>query len=178
MAPPGRTEKCLVTVETPSTPRALDEVRELLRGFLQWQRGRNAGNTLQLEQYFDATEYEQEVRGLPGEYALPDGALLLARVDGAAAGCVALRRLDAGACEMKRMFVDPRYQRLGLGRALGAAIIDAGREAGYALMRLDTSVRQVEAQALYASLGFRRIGPYYDMPQEVRDWLVFMERQL
>lgn len=168
----------MVSIETPATPRALDEVRDLLRAFLRWQQGRNAGNTQQLEHYFDAASYEEEVRSLPGEYAAPEGALLLARIDGEAAGCVGLRRLDAGACEMKRMFIYPRFQGLGLGRALGAAIIDAGRAAGYAMMRLDTSVRQVEAQALYASLGFTRIPPYYDLPPAVRDWLVFMERSL
>jgi GNAT superfamily N-acetyltransferase len=167
-----------ISIETPASPRSLDEVRGLLRNFLQWQRGRNAQNAQQLEQYFDAAEYEEEVRALPGEYAAPGGALLLARVDGEAAGCVALRRLDERACEMKRMFVQPRFQRLGLGRMLGAAVIQAGRAAGYALMRLDTSVRQTEAQALYAQLGFARIAPYYDMPPEVRDWLVFMELAL
>jgi putative acetyltransferase len=79
---------------------------------------------------------------------------------------------------MKRMFVHPRFHGKGLGRALGNAIVQAAKSAGYSVMRLDTSVRQMEAQRLYVSLGFRRIDPYYELPSAVRDWLVFMELTL
>ena len=115
---------------------------------------------------------------MPGDYASPDGALLLAYRDGAAAGCVALRRIDSAACEMKRMFVCPQFHGKGVGRALAAAIVREAKRSGYSTMRLDTSVRQTEAQQLYASLGFRRIDPYYELPSAVRDWLVFMELTL
>jgi GNAT superfamily N-acetyltransferase len=131
-----------------------------------------------IDGYFDATAFEEELRTLPGKYAPPDGALLLASVDGEPAGCVALRRIDAQSCEMKRMFLYPRFQGRGIGRAPGESIILAGRAAGYSQMRLDTSFRQTEAQSRYQKLGFRRIDPYYDLPTALRDWLVFMELAL
>jgi carbonic anhydrase len=87
---------------------------------------------------------------------------------------VALREIDAGACEMKRMFVYPEPQGHGVGQALGDAVIRAGREAGYRTMLLDTSFRQTEARALYRRLGFREIEPSYSLPDRLRAWLVFM----
>src|SRR6185503_4555602 len=114
-----------------------------------------------IDAYFDEQAFENELDRLPETYGPPEGDLLLARCDGVVAGCVALHRLDGRACEMKRMFLEPRFHGLGIGRALGEAIIDAARESGYAVMRLDTSVRQAEAQALYTKLGFREIEPYY-----------------
>ena len=79
---------------------------------------------------------------------------------------------------MKRMFLYPRFHGKGIGQALGGAVVRAGAEAGYAVMRLDTSVRQTEALALYSKLGFRRIEPYYGCPIELQQWLVFMELRL
>jgi GNAT superfamily N-acetyltransferase len=163
---------------TPDTVEQLDQVRALMRAFVAWHRERHAQDAHLIDAYFDAGAFEDELATLPGEYAAPDGALLLAYDEGAAAGCVALRRLDAAACEMKRMFVYPQFHGRGLGRALGEAIVREGRNAGYSLMRLDTSVRQVEAKQLYAKLGFRTIDPYYDLPPDLRNWLVFMELAL
>lgn len=146
-----------------------------MRAFLAWHRERHVQDTRLINAYFDAGAFEEELAMLPGAYAPPSGALLLAYCEGAAAGCVALRRIDSAACEMKRMFVYPQFHGKGVGRALGAAIIREAKDSGYSVMRLDTSVRQMEAQHLYAGLGFRRVDPYYELPPEVRDWLVFME---
>jgi ribosomal protein S18 acetylase RimI-like enzyme len=79
---------------------------------------------------------------------------------------------------MKRMFLYPRYLGKGIGRSLAQAIIRDARAAGYSSMRLDTSWRQQEAQALYSKLGFQRIDPYYDCPPVLKDWLVFFELRL
>jgi len=79
---------------------------------------------------------------------------------------------------MKRMFLYPRFHGQGVGRALGESIIRGGEALGYSVMRLDTSVRQTEALALYEKLGFRSIEPYYELPRAIRDWLVFMELSL
>lgn len=149
-----------------------------MRAFVGWHRERHVQDIHLIDAYFDARAFQEELASLPGDYAPPEGALLLAHYEGAAAGCVALRRIDAAACEMKRMFVYPRFHGKGVGRALGEAIIREAKSRGYSAMRLDTSVRQMEAQRLYESLGFRRIDPYYELPAALRDWLVFMELAL
>jgi ribosomal protein S18 acetylase RimI-like enzyme len=94
------------------------------------------------------------------------------------AGCVALRRIDHAYCEMKRMFVYPRFHGTGVGRALAERLLSDARAAGYQAMRLDTSIRQAEAKGLYQRLGFQVIKPYYELPDRMRDWLVFMELAL
>jgi GNAT superfamily N-acetyltransferase len=131
-----------------------------------------------IDEYFDKNEFEEELASLPGKYTPPDGQLFLAHYDDQPAGCVALRRIDTQICEMKRMFLSPQYLGKGIGMRLGEAIIRDARAGGYAIMRLDTSWRQQEAQALYSKLGFQRIDPYYDCPPALKDWLVFFELRL
>jgi GNAT superfamily N-acetyltransferase len=109
----------------------------------------------------DFQDFEEELAHLPGEYAEPGGIILLAWDGATPVGCVALRPFDdAGACEMKRMFVRPAGRGKGLGRTLGTAILAAARARGYRAMRLDTIDTMHEAIALYRSLGFREIPPY------------------
>jgi ribosomal protein S18 acetylase RimI-like enzyme len=108
--------------------------------------------------------FEQELAGLPGDYIAPRGALLVAEVEGAIAGCVALRPLDGNACEMKRLYARPAFRGRGVGRALAAAVIAEAKVIGYARMRLDTLPVMPEAQALYARIGFHEIPPYRENP--------------
>ncbi|HEX6307764.1 MAG TPA: GNAT family N-acetyltransferase [Longimicrobiales bacterium] len=165
-------------IATPITETELDQVRDLMRAFLEWHRERHIEDAHLIDRYFDAAAFEAELASLPGQYAPPAGALLLASYHGHPAGCVALRRVDTTSCEMKRMFVYPRFHGCGVGRALADAVIERARDLGYRSMVLDTSIRQPEAQALYRRLGFTDIPPYYDLPDDLRDWLVFMELQL
>jgi len=108
--------------------------------------------------------FDQELEALPGEYAPPGGVLLIARDEGNAAGCVALRRLDAGTGEMKRMYVREAYRGSGLGRRLAVAVIDEAKKRNYKRVVLDTLPKLASAIALYRDLGFREIGPYLASP--------------
>ncbi len=112
--------------------------------------------------------FEAELAGLPGDYAEPAGTLLLALVDGQAAGCGALRPLAdvdyANACEMKRLFVRRAFRRFGLGRMLAQHLMDRAQQAGYSCMLLDTLDDMEAARGLYESLGFQAIPPYYFNP--------------
>jgi putative acetyltransferase len=168
----------MVTVRRPETTAELDHVRALMRAFVAWHRERHVEDLALIDEYFDQNEFEDELASLPGKYAPPDGQLFLGCLDDKPVGCVALRRIDRQVCEMKRMFLYPQYHGKGIGRRLGEAIIRDARDSGYAIMRLDTSWRQQEAQALYSKLGFQRIDPYYDTPPSLRDWLVFFELRL
>ena len=168
----------MVQVLVPSTTAELDAVRALMRVFIGWHRQRHHQDLELIDSYFDAGAFETELAGLPGKYAPPRGQLLLATVTDQAAGCVALREIDGTDCEMKRMFVYPEHQGQGVGRALAEAVIRDARALGYQRMLLDTSIRQAEAQALYRRLGFRDIPPYYELPEALQKWLVFMELSL
>jgi len=168
----------MTTIRQATDPEEFAEVRELMRAFIAWHRERHRPEAALIDRYFDSVEFDAELNSLPGVFAPPKGRLLLATHDGKPAGCVALRDLGDGACEMKRMFVYAQYHGQGVGRALVEAIIEEARQIGYARMRLDTGARQIEAQTLYRSAGFRTIAPYYDLPDDMRAWLVFMELEL
>ena len=128
-----------------------DALRELFREYFDW---------LGPEGWF--TDIEAELAALPDGYE----ALLAARLDGVPAGCVALKRLPDGACEMKRLYVRPTARGSGLGRVLVEASITRARELGYPTLRLDTLPRMDAAQALYLSLGLREIERYNENPIE------------
>ncbi len=147
----------MVELQTPATPGDFDSVRQIFREYAQ---------ALGVDLCFQ--HFDEELAGLPGEYAPPRGALWLAKVDGELAGCCALRPLDAadypGAAEMKRLYVRPAYRGMGLGRQLAEAALDTAREAGYACVLLDTLDDMESARSLYEDLGFAEIPPYYHNP--------------
>ncbi|MGK7860945.1 GNAT family N-acetyltransferase [Falsiroseomonas sp. E2-1-a4] len=156
----------------------LDDVRFLMRSFVAWHRERHVAHIDLINRYFDEAEFEQELEGLPGKYATPQGSLLIAYRDQEPAGCVALRDLGDGIGEMKRMFVPQAHRGIGVGRDLAVRIIEDARGAGYRSIRLDTSFRQAEAMRLYERVGFGRIAPYYALEEDMRNFLVFFELPL
>ena len=116
-------------------------------------------------------DFEKELADFPGKYSAPEGALLLATAGGQAAGTVALRKLDKGVCEMKRLYVKPAFRGRrtadgrSIGRALAEDIVAIGRERGYQRLRLDTITGKMrQALSLYRSMGFVEIPPYYASP--------------
>lgn len=135
--------------------RAVGACRELFR---EYQEGLGVSLCFQ--------GFERELERLPGDYARPRGRLLLARIAGEPAGCVALRGLEGGDGEMKRLYVRPAYRGMGIGRMLAECVIDEARALGYRALKLDTLPAMGEAQALYRELGFVDTEPYNDNPVE------------
>jgi putative acetyltransferase len=147
------------------TPAQIAQAREL---FLEYAQ--SLGFSLCFQ------SFDQELAGLPGDYAPPEGRLLLAEYEGQLAGCVALHKLDPSICEMKRLYLRPQFRGKGLGRALADRIIAEARHIGYHRMRLDT-VEPVmkDAVAMYRKLGFKEIAPYCPNPMA---GVVYMELEL
>jgi ribosomal protein S18 acetylase RimI-like enzyme len=136
---------------------SLDQIQEARTLFREYETGLGISLCFQ--------NFEQELANLPGDYQTPDGRLLLCEHDGLVAGCIALRKLEPGVCEMKRLYVRPAFRGKGLGKFLVKTIIHEAREIGYERMRLDTLPgRMDDAIALYRSMGFKEIEPYYQNP--------------
>ena len=146
-----------IQLVTPDTQAQLDATRQI---FIEY------AEQLGVDLCFQ--NFDAELADLPGEYASPHGALLLALVDGEVAGCCALRPLNSvdypNAAEMKRLYVRRPYRGSGLGRQLAEATLDAARVAGYHSVLLDTLDDMESARALYVDLGFASIPPYYHNP--------------
>lgn len=147
------------------SPEEVSRARELFEEYAAW-----LGFSLCFQ------NFDKELAGLPGDYAPPGGRLLLATENDETAGCVALRKIGDGVCEMKRLYVRPKFRGKGLGRTLTTTIIEAAREIGYPRMRLDTLPGKMDqAIVMYRSLGFKNIAPYYNNPVE---GAAFMELEL
>jgi GNAT superfamily N-acetyltransferase len=155
----------MTTIIQAETPEQIETARLLFREYEAW---------LGMDLCFQG--FEEELRVLPGKYAAPGGRLLLSYVDNAPAGCIALRGIDDGVCEMKRLFVRDEFRGHRLGLLLVERVISEAREAGYLKMRLDTFPPKMgKAVKLYESHGFREIAPYYNNPHT---GVLFMELDL
>jgi GNAT superfamily N-acetyltransferase len=147
------------------TQEDIDDARDLFREYETW---------LDLDLCFQG--FEQELRDLPGKYASPDGRLFLALFDDKLAGCIAMRKLAKGICEMKRLFVRDQFRGQKIGVKLIERLIEEARKENYSKMRLDTFPPKMgKAVGLYTSHGFRPIPPYYNNPHE---GVLFMELDL
>lgn len=170
--------RCEITITCATTSEDLDAVRALMEEYLEWHHARYSQFQELIEKYFDHAGFWDEMENLPGDYAPPQGRLLIARRDTDPLGCVALRNLGDGIAEMRRMFVTQRAQRAGLGTLLARRVMMEAKELGYQTMRLDTGWQQREAVQMYERLGFRHIQPYYKAPVALQDSLVFMQTSL
>src|SRR4051794_16733034 len=146
----------------------LDQARSLFRSYV-------AEFAASFAEAFYLHDLEAEIAGLPCRYAPPSGCLLLALEGSRPTGCVAMRDLGSGTCEMKRLYVDPEFRARGVGRLLVEEIIRTAKRAGYRRMVLDTLPEMVGAISLYRSFGFVETSPYWDCPVERA---IFMERWL
>ena len=144
-----------VTVIQADSPALVDEARRLFQEYAA---------DIRVNLCFQ--NFAEELASLPGGYAPPEGALLLALDADQCAGCVALRKIEDDVCEMKRLYVRPPFRKHGVGRDLAVHVIALARQHGYRLMRLDTLAWMKPAITLYERLGFRRIGPYCYNPQQ------------
>jgi ribosomal protein S18 acetylase RimI-like enzyme len=142
----------------------LDIVKEL---FMEYARS--------LEFNLGFQDFEEEIAEMPGHYGPPDGCILLALYDDVPAGCVALRKLEKGICEMKRLYVKPEFRGRGIGKRLSKMIIAEAKRIGYDKMRLDTLSSMTEANAIYRNLGFHDIEPYRYNPF---NHAIFLEKDI
>jgi ribosomal protein S18 acetylase RimI-like enzyme len=158
----------IIEVQTASE---LEQVKDLFRAYFQF---------LAQEDDLDISYQgiEEELASLPGKFTPPDGRLIMAVMSEQPIGCAALRRIDEQVCELKRMFVLPQFRGQGIGKALASKLIEDGRTIGYECMRLDTANFWTAAIRLYESLGFQRIEPYNDVPEDLRKISIFMELRL
>jgi len=143
----------------------MEDARSIFREYERW-----LGMSLCFQ------SFEEEVATLPGRYAPPHGRLYLARIDGEIAGCVALRKLEDGVCEMKRLYLRESARGKGVGLALIEKLIEDAKAIGYMRMRLDTHPPKMgKAVSIYEAHGFREIPPYYENPHGN---VLFMEKIL
>lgn len=119
--------------------------------------------------------FDKELAGLPGDYAPPDGRLLLAQYNKQIAGCVALRKVAENVCEMKRLWVRPEFRGKKIGRKLAESVLQEARDIGYNIMKLDTIDTMTEAIAMYHSMGFTETTAYRYNPV---DGAKYMELKL
>jgi GNAT superfamily N-acetyltransferase len=164
----------VVTIAQASTPDQIQQVRELLREYTNWAFASTEGSSG--APTFEGLE--EELATLPGVFAPPDGRLLLATLDGAAAGSIALRRHDAATAEVKRLYVRPGFRGHNIGGQLVAAVIAAARETGYRRMVLDSHRTMTSAHALYRGAGFHDVDAPADFPAHLKPIAVFMAMDL
>lgn len=143
-----------ISIEKIATAEDLEEIKALFREYEKF-----LGVSLCFQ------NFEEELAKLPAKYAEPEGAIFLARADGASAGCVSLWKLEDGVCEMKRLYVKPAFQGIGLGKKLAATVMNEARAKGYKKMKLDTLRRLTSANNLYQSLQFTETRPYNYNPE-------------
>ncbi len=153
-----------ITIQKIASLEDLEEIKSLFREYEKF-----LGVSLCFQ------NFEEELAKLPAKYAEPEGSIFLAKVDGVSAGCIALWKLEEGVCEMKRLYVKPDFQGIGLGKKLAQTIIEEAQNKGYKKMKLDTLRRLESANHLYKSLQFTETTSYNYNPE---DDVAYFEKDL
>jgi putative acetyltransferase len=172
-SPSGPGDTLMLTILRADGEAYLGQVRELILELTAWDLAQ--ASRLHLDPKLVSEFFYSVPDELPGAYGPPDGSLFLATHSGKAAGCVAFRRFSSDACEVKLMYVRPQFRGMGIGRRLVDMLIQAAREAGYSLMRLETTTAADTAVSLYRSVGFRPGQPYYRISDTFREITIFMK---
>jgi GNAT superfamily N-acetyltransferase len=168
----------MVTVVQAVTDEHIRHARDLFVEYFDFLRTDVDTDVADLDDVPPLQGYREEIAGLPGRYGPPDGRLLLALYDGQAAGCACFYKLGDGVCEVKRLWTRPQFRGKTVGRALVERLIEEARAAGYTTMVLSTVDILKAARALYESVGFTVIAPYYDLPEAMLAHEIFMKLDL
>jgi ribosomal protein S18 acetylase RimI-like enzyme len=163
-----------------TTDEHIQAAKQLSAAYIRWiiDAIRETYPKLDIEQFIGEHDYDESGAKFPGEYVPPDGRLLVALDDNQVCGCIALGKLSDSICEMRTLFVPPAYRGQGIGRKLAETLLDEAHAAGYSLIRLDTLRFMDSAFGLYRSLGFHEIDAYRALPDHLKPYIRFMERNL
>lgn len=151
---------------------------QLITEYVIWLRARYAQDSWFIREVLDQQALTNELEHLSTIYGAPNGRAFLASRGDEVRGCGAYRQLADGICEMKRVFVPPRFQGAGIGRRICHELVASARNDGFQLMRLDTGRIMQEAISLYESFGFKHCAPYHAYPERFMPYFVFMELPL
>jgi len=165
-----------IDIRIARTPEDIAAVQQLCRDFVTWLLGAFPERRGAIQTYFEPVKWQETLADLPKMHARPKGAMLLARLNGEAVGCIMYHEMQPGIAEIKRLFVLTSARGTGAGKRLVDAALAGIADDGYATARLDTTVFLTAAIALYKSAGFRVTDPFIDFPADVQAQAVFMER--
>lgn len=167
-----------VTIRAANLPRDLPEIERLCWAYRDTLLGLGPDVAQAVQHHYDPDSYAQLMKDLPVKHARPKGSILLVEKDGTLIGCGMIQPLSDADAEIKRVYIDPTAQGMGVGENLTRALIDQAREDGYDRILLDTTNTSMPARKLYQKLGFSERGPYADMPEDIAALMVFYELRL
>jgi GNAT superfamily N-acetyltransferase len=167
-----------VTIRSAFNSEDSDAVRQLCRDYVTWQIKMFPELRKEIEAYFEPQEWERTLADLPRIHARPKGDMLLALVDDEPLGCIMYHEMSPGIAEFKRLYVAEQARGMGLGKSLVVQAQERARRDGYRKIRLDGATFLAPAIKLYQQVGFRIVEPFFDVPPELADIVVYMERDL
>ena len=167
-----------VEITTAKTPDDFAAVRQLCRDFVTWLHAAHPDQRDKILTYFEPVKWERTLTALPEIHARPDGAMLLAHLDGAPVGCIMYHKIDQQTAEVKRLFVATDTRGKGIASQLVESLIEHARADGYHELRLDTTTFLSEAERLYRKHGFVDSDHIIDLPEDALDVVIFMRRSI